>query len=348
MFTKTKRRNVLKKLTLGMAALAMTAGLSSASQASDTITWRMQANLNAGEPGYIAVQTRFADLIETMSAGRMKIKLFPVGALFPVKEGLEGVGNGITEMALLTGGYFSGKLGPIANLESGLPGSLNTPLERYNFFFTAGFIDLAREAYAKYGVYYLAPQLAPGFDIISKTPITSMADFKGLKIRAYGIEAEWFKAMGASPTYLGGGEIYTGLATGVVNAARWGSPAAHKINSYHEVAKYYLKQSTLAAPNNFFAVNQGAWDKLPKDLQAIVREASTAASLDYIARSMSEDAKALKEMQAAGVTVTTIDPVEWAKMEEIVKGLWAKYSEKDDLSKRGVALLKSYLAELGR
>ena len=251
------RRGFLSTLAATAVVLA-SLGATGKAQAAD-FNWRLQANLNAGEPGYEAVKTRFADLVEKMSGGRMKIQMFPVGALFPVKEGLEGVGDGITEMALLTGGYFGGKLGPIANLEMGVPGSLRTPLERHNFFYRAGFIDLAREAYAKYNVYYLGPQLSPGWDIMSKKPITGIEDFKGLKIRAFGIEAEWYEAMGASPVFLGGSEIYSALATGVVDAARWSSPTGNRDNSFHEVAKYYVNPSPMPVPNNFFAVNIDAW-----------------------------------------------------------------------------------------
>lgn len=342
-----ERRSFLRSMITGAVALGLGIGVSSEASAAE-FTYRLQANLNAGEPGYEAVQTHFADLVKEMSGGRIEIQMFPVGALYPVAEGLEGVGNGITEMALLTGGYFGGKLGPIANLETGVPGSLHTPLERYNFFYQAGFIDLAREAYAKYNVYYLGPQLSPSWDIMSTKPITSMADFKGLKIRSYGIEADWFQAMGATPVFMGGGEIYSALATGVVDAARWASPTGNLNNSFQEVAKYYVKPSPMPVPNNFFAINMDSWNALPDDLKAIMQQAVTAASLDYIGRAMASDAESMRKMAEAGVQVSQIDAEEWVKMEKIARGLWEKYADEDELAARGVKMLNDYLASLGR
>lgn len=338
---------ILKKAVLGVALIS--AVLTSGSAwADDTIHWRIQSNLNAGEPGYVALEEKFAKLATDMSGGQITFEIYPVGALYPVAEGLEGVGAGVTEMAVLTGGYFAGKLGPIASLESGVPGSLRTPLERFNFFYKRGFIDLAREAYAPHGVYYLGPQLSPSWDIMSTKPIRSKADFDGLKIRSFGLEAEWYEKMGATPVFLGGGEIYTALATGVIDAARWASPAGNKNNSFHEVAKYYVQPSPMPVPNNFFAVNAQAWETLPDNLKAILQEAAVASSLDYILLSMNNDAKAMQEMKDAGVEISTIPDEEWTAMEAEARALWRAYADKDDLSRRGVEMLDAFLTDLGR
>lgn len=337
--------NLVGKALLGVCVIA---ACSTGASAQQKIHWRLQSNLNTGEPGYIAVQKKFAELSNKMSNGRITIDVFPVGALFPINDGLEAVGGGLAEVAVLTGGYYAGKIGPFANLENGVPGSLRTPLERYNFFYKKGFIDLAREAYGKHGVYYLGPQLSPRWDIMSKKPITSMKDFKGLKIRSFGLEAKWYSNMGATPVFMGGGEIYTGIATGVIDAARWASPAGNFNNSFHEVAKYYVEPSPLPVPNNFFAVNKRAWDALPDDLKAILEEAAIASSFDYLALGEMHDAKAMQDMKKAGVQVSTIPPEEFAKMEEAARVLWRAYEKEDALAARGVKMLNEYLTELGR
>src|SRR3546814_8361729 len=128
----------------------------------------MQSNLSVGEPGYEAMRTMVADKMAVLSDGRMKITLHPTGALFPISQGLEAVGHGIVEIAMMAGGYFVGKMGPIAAFEMGIPGVERTALERYNFFYEKGFIDIVREAYAKHGLYYLAPNLGPPWDIMSR------------------------------------------------------------------------------------------------------------------------------------------------------------------------------------
>lgn len=330
-----------------LAASVVLAGAMSPALAAE-FNWRMQSNLAAGEPGYESVRIHFVEALEELSGGRMKIQLHPVGALFPIKEGLEAVGGGIVEIGMMTGGYFAGKLGPIATLESGVPGAERSAIERYAFFYKKGFIDIAREAYAKYNLYYLAPHLSTSWDIISSKPIRSKADFDGLKIRAFGIEAKWYKSMGASPVFLSGAEIYTALATGVVDAVRWGSPAVNFKIALHEVGKYYIQPSPMPAPNNNFLINQGAWDSLPDDIKAMMKQAAKVASLDYMAQGAQLDAIALKAMKETGIEVVTIPDSEWSKMEENVRSLWAEYANEDPLAARAVAMLQEYLAELGR
>jgi len=336
-----------KIFTILATALVGALAFAAPGQAAD-FNWRMQSNLASGEPGYESVRTHFSEALEKMSGGRLKIQLFPVGALFPVKEGLEAVGAGIVEIGMMTGGYFAGKLGPIATLESGVPGAERTPIERYAFFYRKGFIDLAREAYDKYNVYYLAPHLSPSWDIISKKPLRSAADFKGLKIRTFGIEAKWYESMGASAVFLSGGEVYTGLSTGVVDAVRWGSPAVNLKKALHEVGKYYIQPSPMPAPNNNFLINKAAWASLPADIQEMMKQAAKLASLDYMARGAQLDASAIKTMKAAGVEFVQIPADEWGRMEQNVRVLWADYAKADELSARAVKLLQEYMVELGR
>lgn len=338
---------ISRRAILGAATGGLVAALAVPSQAAE-FNWRMQSNLSAGQPGYKAVKKEIVDGIEKMSSGRMKIQLFPVGALFPVKEGLEAVGNGVVEIGMMTGGYFTGKMGPIAALESGVPGAEHNATERYAFFYRKGFIDLAREAYAKHNVYYLGPNLSPPWEIISKKPIRGMDDFKGLKIRAFGIESQWYESMGASGVFLGGGEIYTALSTGVVDAVRWGSASQHMDLGLHEVSKYYIQPAPMPAPNNNILINQDAWDKLPDDLKDMMDRAARLSSLDYMARGAELDAAALKKMRDGGIEVVTIPGSEWSKMEQNVRKIWADYAKEDDLAKRGVELLQSYLKDLGR
>jgi TRAP-type mannitol/chloroaromatic compound transport system substrate-binding protein len=336
---------LLKATLLGALALLSQFGPSAAQE----VRWRMQSNLGAGEPGYESVRVSFVEALDKMSKGRIKLQLHPVGALFPVQEGLEAVGNGVVEIAMMTGGYFTGKLGPIATIESGLPGAERTAMERYAFFYDKGFINIAREAYGKHNVYYLGPHLSPEWDIISKKPIRSAGDFKGLKIRSFGIEAKWYESMGASPVMLGGGELHTALSTGVVDAVRWGSPAViHKLG-LHEAGKFLVQPSPLPAPNNNFLINRDAWNKLPDDYKAIFEAAAKLASLDYLARGSALDAAAIGQMKAAGVQVSQIPDAEWLEMEKKARALWADYAKQDPtLAARAVKLMEDYLKELGR
>ena len=341
---RTKRWPLVGVLSTCVAVLTTASAFAEAE-----ITWRIQSNLSSEDPGYKILESHFLDQVEEMSGGRIEFQLQPVGALFPIAEGLDAVGAGLVEAATLVGGYYVGKLGPIAAIESGLPGAERTPLERYNFFYGEGFIDLAREAYTPHNIYYLAPYLSASWDIMSNRPVRSAADFDGLKIRTFGIEAEWYETMGAAPVFMGGGEIYTAMSTGVIDALRWGGPSVNLDRSFHEVAKYYVQPSPMPAPNNFFAINQAAWDELPDDIKVMMETAAASASFAYIAQTEVANAAAKTAMVEAGVEFTQIPEAEWSKMEEVVRGLWRAYAEADPvLAARGVEMMNNYLISLGR
>ena len=271
-----RKTALISAICVGLSAVA----ISTSAFAADKIHWRLQSNLNAGEPGFVAVQEKFAKLATEMSGGRITFEVFPVGALFPVKDGLEAVASGVTEMALLTGGYYAGKIGPFANLESGVPGSLHSATERYAFFYKKGFIDLAREAYGKHGVYYLGPQLSSGWDIMSKKPLTSMADFKGLKIRvqASRVLVRQMQEMGSAPSVTPLIDVYQALKDGRLDGHE-NTPSNIYSQRLHE------GQSHLTVSNHGYLayaviVNKAFWDKLPAGirttLEGAMRDATTA------------------------------------------------------------------------
>jgi TRAP-type mannitol/chloroaromatic compound transport system substrate-binding protein len=315
--------------------------------AAKVYNWKMQVNITPSV-AYDALQRDFCDSVEKMSGGRMKIKLHPIDAIFPIKEGLEAIGGGVVEVCTLSGGYFIGKIGPFATFESGVPGAERNAIERYNFFWERGFINLCREVFSKHNIYYLGPHLSASWDIISKVPLRTMEDFKGKKIRGFGIEAEWFKAMGAAPVFIPGSELYTGLATGLIDAVRWGSPDGNRRVGLHEVAKYYLNNPILPAPNNFFAVNMKAWNSLPEDLKAILEVAAKQAGWGYVTGTAYLDMEAVEKMKKKGVEFITIPPDEWAKMEKLARDIWNKYGEKDPTAAKAVKMLNDYLTFLGR
>jgi len=191
----------------------------------EAIKWRYQSHLQAGDMGYLTHQ-RFCNMVKDVTGGRFEIELYPGGQLFSSTEALESLGAGACEMAASAGGYFVGQLGPIALFETGIPGSSKNVFERYNLFYTfrdGEFIKIIRNAFAKRNVYYLGPDLSEGWCAVSTVPIKKMEDFKGLKFRVFGMEAKWYEAMGATTVLISGEELYTALATGVVDIARWGS-----------------------------------------------------------------------------------------------------------------------------
>ncbi len=309
---------------------------------------RMQANMGPKLTPYIALEREFVDGVRKMSAGRVEITLFPVGTLYPAAEGLDAVANGIVELGMSTGFYYAGKMGPIASMESGLPGAERDPIERNAYFYEKGFIDIVREAYAEHGVYYLAPNLSSPWELVSKVPLRNKLDFAGKRIRAGGIEAEWYSSLGAESVFISGSELYTSFATGVVDAVRWGDESQNMAQGLHEIARYYIKPAPMPAPNNHILVNMETWNSLPDDIQAILETAARQTSLTYMTLTRAGNARARKALEQAGMEFITIPVAEWLSMERVARAIWIKYAEEGEREARAVSLLLEFLSELGR
>jgi TRAP-type mannitol/chloroaromatic compound transport system substrate-binding protein len=178
--------------------------------------------------------------------------------------------------------------------------------------------------------------------------LRNAADFEGKKIRGFGIEAEWFNSLGAEPVSIGGAEIYTSLATGVVDAVRWGDEFQNLQQGLHEVAGFYIKPAIHPAPNNHILVNQATWDSMPADIQAIIEGAAKLTSMKYLTLTAMKKGPSRAELEAAGMEFVTIPADEWSTMQASVRDIWAGYADHDERTARAVALLQEFLTELGR
>ena len=103
-----------------------------------------------------------------------------------------------------------------------------------------------------------------------------------MKIRVFGIEAKWYEKMGAVTVLLPGEELYTGLATGVIDGARWGCPSNTIGMGLHEQAPYVIYPASMPAPGNCYLANPKAWNSLTDDLKAIIDDAAQYSGFQYL------------------------------------------------------------------
>jgi len=119
-------------------------------------------------------------------------------------------------------------------------------------------------------------------ELVSTKKITSLNDFRGMKIRTYGYWGKVIERLGASVVTLPGAELYQSLKTGVIDACEYSTPQINKDMHFYEIAKY-VHYPALHSPacTYFLWVNEGSWNALPADLKAIVEEAAKAQIIHY-------------------------------------------------------------------
>ena len=271
-----------------------------AAKPAEIIHWKMVTSWPKNFPGLGTSAERLAERINAMSAGRLTVKVYAAGELVPALEVFDAVSRGTAEMGHGTPYYWKGKV-PAAQFFSSVPFGLST-LEMNAWLSHGGGQALWDETYAPFGVKPLSAgnttmQMGGWFN----KEINSLDDIKGLKIRMPGLGGEVWSRLGATTVVMPGGEIFTALQSGAIDATDWVSPYNDLAFGLHKAAKYYYypgwqePQSVLE-----LLINQKAFDALPADLQAIVTEAARAATQDMMDDYVYHNALALDELKKSG------------------------------------------------
>jgi TRAP-type mannitol/chloroaromatic compound transport system substrate-binding protein len=209
--------------------------------------------------------------IELMSGGRMTIKVYGAGELVPAMECLDAVTQGAVHMAHGASYYWTGKF-PSAVFFCTIPFGMNAQ-QMNAWLLQGGGLQLWEKLY---GEYNLVPfpcgntgvQMGGWFN----KEVNSTADLQGLKMRIPGLGGNVIAKAGASAVTVAGGEIYTSLERGILDAAEWIGPYHDYVMGFHKVAKYYYYPGWHEPGSNLeLFINKKAFEELPSDLQAIIR-----------------------------------------------------------------------------
>jgi TRAP-type transport system periplasmic protein len=219
--------------------------------------------------------TNWASEIEKRSDGRVKITIYPAGSLTKADQCFEGVVKGISDLGMSCFAYTRGRFPLIEGLDLplGYPDGMTAT-------------RIANAMIAKYTpaelndvhVLYVHAH-GPGI-LASKKAVNSLADLKGLKVRATGLSAKIVEALGATPVAMSQPETYEALAKGVVEATLCPVETL-KGWKQGETIQYVVDSSAIGYTTAMFVVmNKEKWDKLPADIQQVF----AAVSQEWIAK----------------------------------------------------------------
>jgi TRAP-type mannitol/chloroaromatic compound transport system substrate-binding protein len=310
--------------------------------------WRLQAFMGPGTATYEEALPRFIENVKKMSKGQIDITLYAPGALVPPFQLFKNIGRGVVTMGQDAGVYWMGFM-PIGELVWGWPFTFQHAQEIDYFYWGLGAMDIVRKACAEHGVYILVNAAQNRYGSVNSTvPIKGLKDFKGLKIRTFSTFAKIMQRYGSSTMTFPGSEIYTALATKVIDGATWGSPADTNALKLHEVAKYYNMPAWQAQSPLTLEINLKTWQALPEDLKAILQTAALAYAADVSMRSWYKDAVVLDDWQKNhGVTVNWFSQEDMNTARKIAYELLDEKAKQDAYSAEFIALMKKHLKLLG-
>jgi TRAP-type mannitol/chloroaromatic compound transport system substrate-binding protein len=129
-----------------------------------------------------------------------------------------------------------------------------------------------------------------------RKPIRSLADLKGLKMRIPGLGGEVMARLGVKPVNIPGGEIYTALERGTIDATEWVGPALDIKMGFYKVAKYYYSGWHEPGTNLELTFNKKKFDRLSKEEQAIIETAANEMNARMLAQFQYQNGVALKKL----------------------------------------------------
>ena len=283
-----RRRAFLYSGAGALAACTQSTNENQASSSSETHSWRMVTSWPPNFPGFGSSANRLAERIGVLSEGRLDIEVYAAGELIPAFEVFDTVSRGTMQMGHSSPTYWRGNL-PAAPLFSSVPfGMLSS--EHNAWLDHGGGLALWREVYGAHNIVpFVAGNTGAQMGGWFNREINSVGDLAGLKMRISGLGAEVIQRAGAVPVSLPGSELFTSLATGVIDATEWNGPFNDMAWGLQEVAQYYYYPGWHEPSGVLEAlINNDAWAALSPQLQqwviAACREETQYVITEFAAR----------------------------------------------------------------
>jgi TRAP-type mannitol/chloroaromatic compound transport system substrate-binding protein len=245
----------------------------------------------------------FADRVEKVSGGRLKIETIASGAVVPPFEMLDATGRGVLDGGHAAPAYWVGKNKAAALFGPAPGGPFGMDMLDYlGWIYQGGGLELYREFYRdvlKVDVVPI-PLTSVSNQVLGwfKKPIRSLADLRGVKCRQTGITAEVFTELGMRTVNMAGGEILPAAERGVIECAEWVGPAEDMKLGFHQVFKhYYMPSLHEPAVVVELLINGKVWQKLTPDLQEIVKTVALEATINSAITLNKANAAALKDLR---------------------------------------------------
>ena len=295
----------------------------------DIFEWRMVTSWPKNFPGIGMGPENFATLVDRMSNGRLHIQVYGAGELVPALGVFDAVSSGAVEIGH-TGAYYNkGKI-PASPFFTAVPFGMNAQ-ELNAWLNYGGGMELWREIYEPFNIIPFpggntGVQMGGWFN----KQINSLDDLQGLKMRLPGIAGEVLQRAGGTAVNIPGGELYTSMQTGVIDATEWVGPYNDRSFGLNEVGEYYYYPGWHEAGSMLeFEINIDAWNRLPADLQAIVEGASQAINEDMLDEYTAQNAIVLQDLIADGTDIRPFPDEVLIELKAISVEYYEEESERD-------------------
>ncbi len=262
-------RHIIKATIAAISFLLAACGSENASNdatsevtAITPVSWRMTSTFPSSMPILGTLGIEIAKNVEAISGGTVKLNFVEPGVLVPALEIFDAVSYGAIEAGWSTSGYWGGKISAL-QLFTAVPFGPSAP-EYISWYDYGGGKEIYERIYAEHNIHGVicgvTPPEAGGW---FKEEIKTLEDFKGKKIRFFGLGGKVLEKVGASPQLIAGGEIYQALELGTIDGTEYAMPVVDLNLGFYEVAKHYYLPGWHQQTSFFeLLINEKAWNSL--------------------------------------------------------------------------------------
>jgi TRAP-type C4-dicarboxylate transport system substrate-binding protein len=317
----------------------------SLAQASEVTKWRCLTAVSSASASWKGI-LRVAEKINSRTNGRLIIETHPVDAIMPSAEIFPAVKRNIIPMGM--GWAQTWRSDIPAAVPKILPGAFKDHIEVIYFMKNVGYEQVMREDVYRHNVLWFPNHTSPQ-ELVSKKPIRSLNDLKGMKVRSFGMLNQFFGEFGAAASWIAAPELYTALATGVVDGATYGAAIGAQALGLYEIAKFHIQPGFAAGAEGSWFINEAALKKLPEDIQDIVKQVMEEQFYERSVEHAIEERMVLANAQKKfGVEVITLSEEDQKIMLETAQKYWDEMAAFSPVSKKVIDMVRDYMKSLGR
>jgi TRAP-type mannitol/chloroaromatic compound transport system substrate-binding protein len=347
----TERRRFIATASGMVAATAATAIVGAPHVAAQPrITWRMSTAYPATLDVLHGTARRLASVVEETSGGRFRIEVFPGGQIMEPYACFDAASQGKIEAFLASSWTWAAKEAAFTWFAT-LPFGMN-PQGMTAWCYQGEGLKLWEEAYGAFNLVPrpgpgIAPQMAGWF----RKRITTIGDYKGLKMRIAGLGGRVIAKAGGVAVVTPGSEIYAALERGVIDAAEWVGPHDDMKLGLHKTARYYYYPGWQDCGTlNVFGFNRKAYEALPADLQRTLDHAAAAAQVYGLSDFHAKNAIALQQLRTEFKGKVDVLPLPAPVLRELRKlsaEVVREESEKSPMARKAHASFAKFQALVG-
>jgi TRAP-type mannitol/chloroaromatic compound transport system substrate-binding protein len=294
----TERRRFLATASGAMAAAAAAAITDAPNViAQPKVQWRMSTMWPTRLDVLLGGAQRFAKVVEETSGGRFRIEVFPDGQIMPALDCFDAASQGKIE-AFHGGPIFWDAKEPAVQWFSTVPFGMNCE-GMAAWFYQGDGLRLWEETYAAFNlVPRLGHQNGPEMGGWFRKKVTTIADYKGLKMRIPGLGGKVVARAGATVVTLPAGGIYAALERGVIDTSEFIGPHDDMQLGLHKTARYYYYPGWhQPGSSTEFVFNRKAYEALPVDLRRTLDHAAAAVQVYGLTDFHVKNAIALEQLR---------------------------------------------------